>query len=103
MELDLTPQQKRLYSEIINSNGSKKSKYLISTENFVLILPEDSPKALCVKKLENDWETKCIDAKKALNIIGLDIFNDEVFSDEGNNLNEDEETDEVDELDNYGI
>ena|SRR5215204_3423777 len=100
MELELTSQLKRLYSEMINNNDTNKTKYLISTENFVLVLPKDSTKAWFVKKLENEWESKWIDAKKALNLIGLDIL---ALDDEKNNSNEDEETDGVDEVDNDGI
>ena len=78
MELTLTPQLKRVYSEIININNTNKNKYVISTDNFVLVLPQYSTEATCFKKDEkNEWKAKSMNAKKALNNIGLDIVEDE--------------------------
>jgi hypothetical protein len=95
--MELTPQIKRLFSEIINNNDNNKAEYLISTKNLVLIFTEGKTEAWCVKKVESDWESRYVDKKKALNLIGLDTFANE------DEVDEDDEVEEVDEVDEDGI
>lgn len=84
----LNKYEKGLFTQIINYSKSKNYKFILSTENFVICIPNNEEKAICFKKVDEAWERNLFTEEKALSIFNLQYT-------ENGSFNEDE-TDIVD-------
>ena len=105
--MDFSSEFKRLFSSIINKNQNYDIEYLISAENYVLLILKNSDKAICYKKIEskgNDtiWKERTYDdAREALNKLNLDYLQDDDDEDyeENESSSKDGTNNEIDEID----
>jgi len=98
MEL-LTPITKGLLTKILNFNELNNHKFLISTENFILIIPSENPSMLKSYKKVNEsgeWEFRECDVNMGLKYFNL-FFKEEDITEEEDITSETVESSECDE------